>query len=333
MTVNTPSRRTYFICFYLILAGVLVSGVLQAGPLKDAGSALTGPALEKSIKGKAGAEGAAQEGKPLYVAVFLVSLGVMVYAAHLAARFLSDRRWRRKDYYVREVRWSVVDALALILLFFALPAAYSSLLEHVLGASEAVEETTLSELVAAFSLDLVVLLFGVWVLRVKGSRFADGMGLVRRSYGRLMLVGLVAFLAFQPLHFIYTTGVVGFFYGLGLPIKAHPVVEELVKPGGMALKLSLVLTVALCAPFFEEVLFRGFFYQALRQKTNAWTAVLVTGGVFAFFHPWFFQASLVLPLGFLLAYLMEKTGSVIPGMVVHFLVNGTSLLRTILLPV
>jgi len=318
--------RKYVIYLSLILVGVFVCGGLLTGPLKNAADSFTVPAMEKNIKGESGPEHPSQVAK-LFVIVFLV---FTIYGAHLAARFFSDRTWRRRDHYTRDVRWSVVDFLAMVFLYLALAGAYTTFFAHPSGASGAAGEKALLGVMVTTCFYLVVLLFGIWMLKLRGGSFAEGMGLTIRPYGRLILIGVVAFLAFQPLHFIYKTAVVAVFHGLSVPIESHPVVEQLLKPDGMAVKLSIALSVVLAVPFFEEIFFRGFLYRAVRKTMDPVAAIAVTAALFAIVHPWVFQASLVLPLGFLLAYLMEKTGSVIPCMVVHFLVNGTSLLLTFL---
>ncbi|NQT81935.1 CPBP family intramembrane metalloprotease [bacterium] len=317
--------RKYILYFSLLLAGVFLSVGLLAGPLKKATDALAAPAVEKSLTGKPG-EGPSQLEK-LYGTVFVV---LTIYGAHLAARFFSDSTWRKRDRYIREVRWSGLDIFAMVVLFLALAGVYNTFFSSSSGASGGTEGTTAREVLVVPFFYLVVLLFGVWVLRQKGCSFSEGMGLTMRPYARLILIGVVAFVAFQPLLLIYRTAVMAVFSGLSLPIEGHPVVEELLKPDKIPLRVSLALSVVLSAPFFEEIFFRGFLYQGLRRTIDAGPAIFLTAALFALIHPGVFQASLIFPLGLVLAYLMERTGSVIPCIVMHFLVNGTSLLLTFL---
>jgi membrane protease YdiL (CAAX protease family) len=318
--------KSYVISLTLILAGVLFSAHLLSGPLKDATRNLLPPGMEDEGGTKPGQEPSSL-GEKLYQ---IVSLLLLVYTAHLAARFLSDRKWRKKDEYVRDVRWTGLDILAMALLLVALAVAYDTFLGDPSKVVGETPQPTVATVVGGLVSYVIVLLFGIYILKQRGGGFAEGMGLTLRPYGRLIVIGVVAFLAFQPLHLIYRTAMLAIFHGLRLPIEGHPVVEELVRPDGIALKLTLALTVALSAPFFEEVFFRGFLYQAVRRRTDVWVAIVATSVIFAYIHPGAFQAVLVFPLGIMLAYLMEKTGSVIPCLVVHFLVNGTSLLATLL---
>jgi membrane protease YdiL (CAAX protease family) len=258
----------------------------------------------------------------------MIFLLVLLYSAHLAARFLSDRNWRKRDAYVREVRWSVVDVVAM--LCFLLNTMYSTFVGNTAHPSNGTGEISIEDIGVWLAVLCLMLAFRVSVLRQRGARFWESMGMTMRPRWRLIVVGVVAFLAFQPFRIMYSTAIVWFFEALGLPIEQHPVVDELKEPIGVDLAAALILSVAVSAPFFEEVFFRGFFYQALRRYLRTWPAITLTGGLFALVHPGAFQQVLIFPLGLLLAYLMEKTGSLIPCMTVHFLVNASSLILLLL---
>ncbi len=298
----------YLISLSAILACVFISMAMLSGPLKESGDD-----LDLSRGGFAS----------VYLAVFGV---VILYGAHLTARFLSDETWRKMDDYVRDVGWSILDAFAVLFLFLSLPIVAGFLISLPSGSSGSRDEITVENVVAVILSQLVVLLFAVQILRQKGSRFGEGMGLNLRPYRRLLLAGVIAYLAFQPLLVIYTAIIRAVFFQFSVPIRDHPVVDVFSKRGAADLKVVLTLSVGLSAPFFEEIFFRGFLYRALRTKMASWLVIGLSSVLFAAVHPEFYVAGRVFPLGVLLAYLMEKTGSVIPCIVVHFLTNGMTLL-------
>jgi len=293
------SAHGYVLYLTLIILGMLVS--FAAAPRTD---------------GSAGDEVSAPS-----VVIFLL---VLLYSAHLAARFLSDRNWRRRDDYVREVRWSVVDVVAM--LYFLVGAMHGTFVGDTARPSNGTGEISIEDIGVSLAVLCLMLAFRISALRQRGARFGESMGMTMRPRWRLIVAGVVAFLAFQPFRIMYSTAVVWFFKALGLPIEQHPVVDELKEPIGLDLAAALVLSVAVFAPFFEEIFFRGFFYQALRRYLRTWPAMALTAGLFALVHPNAFQRVLIFPLGLVFAYLMEKTGSVIPCMTLHFLVNASSLI-------
>ena len=314
-------RRKYRSYFTLILAGMFGSLLLLGGPLEKAGRDLAAPMVKRTVSEKASRERIGQFG-----GVFVVAfLAMTIYGAHIAARFLSDKDVRKKDAYVREVRWSIPDSVMLTFLFLTLPFLIGLLMPGPPRAHSNEEEFTVGDVIASAVSCVVVLLLAIRIVNQKGGSFRGAMGLRIRPRGRLASIGAAAFLGFWPFRLMYTTALLALFQGLRLRVQDHPVVHELSKPGATVLKLSLAFSVAVLAPIFEEIFFRGFLYQALRKRIGPWAGVFATAGLFAVIHPSPFQTSLIFPLGLLLAYLVEKTGSLIPSIVLHFLTNGTTL--------
>lgn len=96
--------------------------------------------------------------------------------------------------------------------------------------------------------------------------------------------------------------------------------------GAFAANLVLFIVVA---PAIEELTFRGA-GQSLLSFTGRWPSILLVGIAFGVWHG-LVQALLVLiPFGIGLAYLRDRTRSVIPGIVVHGLFNGAALAFAIL---
>jgi uncharacterized protein len=90
-----------------------------------------------------------------------------------------------------------------------------------------------------------------------------------------------------------------------------------------------VVLFTIVAPVIEELTFRGV-GQSLLQFTGRWPSILLVGVAFGLWHG-LVQALLVLiPFGIGLAYLRDRTRSVVPGMVVHALFNGAALAVAVL---
>jgi membrane protease YdiL (CAAX protease family) len=87
--------------------------------------------------------------------------------------------------------------------------------------------------------------------------------------------------------------------------------------------MSLFAT--LLAPLLEELIFRGFLQPTLARQLPAWAAILLTALIFTGFHvdySGFTAASInVFALGLLLGVYRHRTGSIVPGVVAHFVNN------------
>ncbi|HEU4392955.1 MAG TPA: type II CAAX endopeptidase family protein [Solirubrobacterales bacterium] len=89
-----------------------------------------------------------------------------------------------------------------------------------------------------------------------------------------------------------------------------------------------VLLIVVAAPISEEICFRGMLYGGLREKLPRVTAALIAGLLFGGLHA-LTGITAVPPLivfGFVLCLLYEKTGSIVPGIILHMLNNSVALL-------
>jgi membrane protease YdiL (CAAX protease family) len=88
------------------------------------------------------------------------------------------------------------------------------------------------------------------------------------------------------------------------------------------------VVVAGVAPFVEELTFRGLGFSLL-ERYGRWTAIVAVGVLFALAHG-LVQALPELALfGCALAWLRWRTGSVVPGMVLHASFNAISLITAV----
>lgn len=78
------------------------------------------------------------------------------------------------------------------------------------------------------------------------------------------------------------------------------------------------------APFVEELTFRGA-GQSLLRFLGRWPSILLVGLAFGLAHGLVEALLVLVPFGAALAWLRERTNSVVPGMFVHALFNGAAL--------
>jgi membrane protease YdiL (CAAX protease family) len=89
-----------------------------------------------------------------------------------------------------------------------------------------------------------------------------------------------------------------------------------------------ILLIVIAAPISEELCFRGMLFGGLRERLPRLAAALIAATIFGALHA-LTGITAVPPLiafGFLLALLYEKTGSVVPCILLHMLNNSVALL-------
>ncbi|MGP0129380.1 MAG: lysostaphin resistance A-like protein [cyanobacterium endosymbiont of Rhopalodia musculus] len=90
-------------------------------------------------------------------------------------------------------------------------------------------------------------------------------------------------------------------------------------------------TASLAAPFYEEIMFRGFLLPSLTRYVPVWAAVTISSFIFALAH---LNLSEVLPLailGMVLGVVYTKSRNLLSSMLVHSLWNSGTLLNLFLL--
>jgi membrane protease YdiL (CAAX protease family) len=120
-----------------------------------------------------------------------------------------------------------------------------------------------------------------------------------------------------------------------LPLPQSPGKEQGLAPthwesahaGAFAANLVLF---AVIAPFVEELMFRGLGYSLLRFL-GAYPSMLIVGVAFGLEHGLVEGLLVLVPFGVALAWVRERTDSVVPGMFVHGLFNGGTLALAVLL--
>jgi membrane protease YdiL (CAAX protease family) len=88
-----------------------------------------------------------------------------------------------------------------------------------------------------------------------------------------------------------------------------------------------ILLIVFGAAITEELAFRGMLFGGLRERLPRIPAALAAGAVFGILHA-FTGLSAVPPLialGFIFCLLYEKTGSIVPGILLHMLNNSVAL--------
>jgi membrane protease YdiL (CAAX protease family) len=94
-----------------------------------------------------------------------------------------------------------------------------------------------------------------------------------------------------------------------------------------AFAANLVLF-AVVAPIVEELTFRGV-GQSLLSFVGRWPSIVLVGIAFGAAHGLVEALLVLVPFGIALAWLRDRTKSVVPGMVVHALFNGIALVAAV----
>lgn len=92
--------------------------------------------------------------------------------------------------------------------------------------------------------------------------------------------------------------------------------------------LASLLVIALAPAVCEEMLFRGLILHSLKTRYRVMPAVFITAALFGFYHMSLVKFIPTGLLGLALCYVVWRTGSIYPAMLMHFLNNAYSVIVT-----
>src|SRR3954462_5171936 len=157
-------------------------------------------------------------------------------------------------------------------------------------------------------------------MAIAAQQGAKGMGEILRRLGVRR---------FQPSAFKWMAAAVGAYLLFALLYSlliVEPKQKDIAEGFG-AIPVQ-VLLIVIAAPISEEVCFRGMLFGGLRRSLPRIPAALLAGLIFGGLHA-LTGVTVVPPLiafGFILCLLYEKTGSIVPGIMLHMLNNVVALL-------
>lgn len=167
---------------------------------------------------------------------------------------------------------------------------------------------------------------GIWFilhfLKINYRSGLKNLGIIWTRWRRGSFKGIVCYLGFIPVLVLLTSIGLVFCGIFGIDPEPHPLVDILKKERSLIYIYYLVITAVIIAPVFEEILFRGLFYQSLKKRFGFFTAAITSSVFFSFLHFNTAQFLPVLGLGVLFCFVFEYTGSLIPSIILHILNNG-----------
>lgn len=209
------------------------------------------------------------------------------------------------------------DVLYPVCIYFVVTAVTAILLDYVLP--ESVDSRLLRQLLTSFAALPFLYSFYRQDVRMQGELSMGAFGKPPKT---------------RPLHLLvifFTGGLLALalnnllgFARIAEHSAAYRQVEQTFYTGRLALEIF-----ALCAviPLVEELLYRGIVYGRLRRWLGAAPAMLLSALIFGLIHmnlAQFIYASL---FGLILAFFVDRTGSILGAFAAHMAANLTSVLR------
>jgi len=269
---------------------------------------------------------------PLYAVVAVISTLFYVLAAiGLASRVFGTDA----ILYGSQATWSDVfrrpterrTALTPSAVAFALAAMFPTyfVLSATLAQSREIAFDT--RLFVAAAITMLVFCGIPWAISAfHRVQLSTGIGFVRPKVNALMAAGLLGLVLWPAAHEIFLINEQIGIDSLRLDqlSQVRALLEQLQHVPLVWVVLSLAVVPGVCEEFF----FRGVLFSSLRSVTSSWRTIIAAAVLFGLFHV--VAGTLLAPerflpsafLGLVLGWVRQRSGSVIPCMLLHALHNG-----------
>jgi membrane protease YdiL (CAAX protease family) len=220
-----------------------------------------------------------------------------------------------------DIRWTALDGvIAVVFLAAALTAVYfgSAAIFKALSNRELLSANISNiSFVILYGIQVLLMLGTVWFFTLyrRKSRLRD-LGLRYYSIGKTIWYSFISLIAIFIISFIYVF-VMSSVLGIEAPASK---IEILIKNRSIS-NTILLIVVAFIGPVVEEVFFRGFLYSAFKKNWGVLPALFISSVLFSVVHLQVYSFIPLFLIGWLLAYLFEKTRSLFPAIFLHAVYN------------
>jgi len=221
-----------------------------------------------------------------------------------------------------DIKWSARDGIISILflvIFLLIIYFGSSKLLQLLNREQLLSISNIDNLSFSilYGIQVMLMLGVVWFFAIFLRRASlKDLGLRYYSIIKTIWYTFLSLLIIFFISFLYVF-VMNWLFGIEAPSSK---IEELIANRSISTNILLIV-VAVVAPFCEEIYFRGFLYSAFKKSWGVNTALFLSSLLFALAHMEIYSFIPLVVIGWLLAYIFEKTKSLFPTIFLHAIYN------------
>ena len=270
----------------------------------------------------------AVENPILYFLLAVVNLAILfaILLGFLLDAYLGIRFFRKDPIRIRiaepeKPRWNMADIMRVILIFLSAGYAFVIVQSFATRSFAIFGNTNFRMIFDTAVMNIVGITVIFHFVRKKCGQDMRSMGLGRVNVAKGFFFGAIGYLALIPVLVVIMAGTYYVVKSIGYEPPVQPIVEVFMKEKETSILWMSALFAAIFGPIAEEIFFRGFMYPAVRKKWGIAAGVIGTSVLFSLLHTHIVGFLPILALGMLLAYLYEKTGSLVVPMAVHMIHN------------
>lgn len=250
----------------------------------------------------------------------MVLLGFLIDMMLLSFKFAGSRLDIR-TYELPVIRWSVWDVARVVILFLFFGHIFIIIESFLADIFPIVREDNFRMVFNSSILDAMAIIFIMHFTLGQYKEKLVSLGLSTRNFLKNIFYGITGYVAAMPALAMALAISAAVAHLVKYMPEKQPVVELFLKEKSAPFLVYTGIFASIFGPIIEELFFRGFMYSAFKKAAGIFWAMIITSAVFALLHAHIIGFLPIMILGFLLAYLYEKTGTLVAPITVHMAHN------------
>ncbi|MBL7070804.1 MAG: CPBP family intramembrane metalloprotease [Candidatus Omnitrophica bacterium] len=223
-------------------------------------------------------------------------------------------------------KWDLWDICKVIIVFFFAQRVLLLAEMLIFSAWPVLEgRDNLRLMLSATAVDIIVVSVVCYYVINERNQKVSALGLTPKRFITNLKYGALAYIGLMPILALVMFLSINLFKYFNIPIEPQPVLVMFKEETHIPTLIYMGFFTSILGPILEEVFFRGFMYGVFKKRAGALWGVILSALFFAYIHANLASFFPIICLGILLAYLYERTGSLIPSITVHAIHNSLSL--------
>lgn len=225
--------------------------------------------------------------------------------------------------------WDVRDIIKVLMFYLFMVFIGSPMLYHLINAvigNDWVKDMGENSVIILFTFftNILVCLYVIYINCMEHKQPLIGLGLTFTNWKSDVRDGIKKYIIAFPI--LILAGVITDLVCklIGSISNEQEIAKRIVEEDSTGVLVFMIVFGAFAAPVIEEFFFRGFLQTALNRYLGRWKAIVISSIFFAAVHLNMYVFLQIFILGVLLAYVFERTGSLIAPITIHVVHNSAT---------